>query len=62
MKKGLMTVLVLCLLALVAIPACAPAEPQVETIKIGVIGPMANGICPRGTPLAWRGNGAGRNK
>jgi len=41
MKKGLMTVLVLCVLALVAIPACAPAEPQVETIKIGVIGPMA---------------------
>jgi branched-chain amino acid transport system substrate-binding protein len=39
MKKRLLSLLVLCVVALVAIPACAGPPPE-ETIKIGVIGPM----------------------
>ena len=40
MKKGLVGILVVCLVALLAVPACAPTKPPMETIKIGVIGPM----------------------
>ena len=40
MKRGLIGLLIVCFAVLLALPACTPAKPAEEVIRIGVIGPM----------------------